>query len=151
MSKEILKPCPFCGGKAEKKNYSASGFQCYWIDCEECGAEVLKFFKHETFARREKMLVELWNTRVDAKLSEITAERDRYKALVDEHLEKTKDGRIVVECNILYCPFCAKAVLRTRDETFYESWCEHCGRFISNKKAYADPDVARAAIEKGKA
>lgn len=49
-----LKPCPFCGGRAEWQTDTGPMDEGYWeyIECQNCGA------KHE---------VDKWNTRVGDK------------------------------------------------------------------------------------
>ena len=47
-----LKPCPFCGGEAEKRD----GF----VECKYCGASTWCFFESVEDA------VEAWNKRVEA-------------------------------------------------------------------------------------
>lgn len=55
---EELKPCPFCGGIAEKIRYSRTdGYMDDWTDrviCPKCGVHY-----------DGKKAVELWNKRVD--------------------------------------------------------------------------------------
>lgn len=65
MSRE-LKPCPFCGGKAERKetcNYIWSGRSIprYFIKCgnKECGLYVATYNRDT-----EEEAVEIWNRRV---------------------------------------------------------------------------------------
>ena len=57
MSKEIkLKPCPFCGGKAELQ--SAVGE--YWVLCLTCKVSSDSISNDDTIIKR-------WNTRVEIK------------------------------------------------------------------------------------
>lgn len=52
MKETELKPCPFCGGKAELSNYTH-----YWIGCKDCWVET-KCYKSKEEA------IEAWNRRV---------------------------------------------------------------------------------------
>lgn len=70
MSEE-LKPCPFCGGKAERhtiEDEEPSNAGGDVICCSRCGAS-----SHVEFGRKEN-LVSVWNTRADTALIEV--ERD---------------------------------------------------------------------------
>lgn len=44
IDRRLLKPCPFCGGKAKMERGEHSrpeeGYEYYIIECEECGARV---------------------------------------------------------------------------------------------------------------
>lgn len=54
-----LKPCPFCGSKAEIQslsNYHKEGY-CYFATCLMCGAEMPRT------AKNIQQAVELWNRR----------------------------------------------------------------------------------------
>ena len=42
MKKTELKPCPFCGGKAEIKNGYVYYIKCVQAHCTECGAYMPK-------------------------------------------------------------------------------------------------------------
>ena len=53
-----LKPCPFCGGKAIKKNYSNDGFVITFIFCSNCPAQTRPYLSEET-------AIEEWNRRDD--------------------------------------------------------------------------------------
>ena len=53
---EELKPCPFCGGKAEI-SYFDSSCQCYDVECNDCGACLMGFEEREE-------AIETWNKRV---------------------------------------------------------------------------------------
>ncbi len=48
---EKLKPCPFCGGKAE-----IEGERIFWVSCQECCAESNSFIELEE-------AIEAWNRR----------------------------------------------------------------------------------------
>lgn len=79
---DALKPCPFCGGPGYLCQIpSASGGERYiWIaKCsveEGCGVEFLG-------TSRKVDAIKEWNTRHDADLATVTAERDRLKRLVE--------------------------------------------------------------------
>ena len=55
MSEE-LKPCPFCGGKAEILNYSENAWLVY---CRMCDGMV------ERWRKTKKEAIEQWNRRVN--------------------------------------------------------------------------------------
>ena len=54
MGDTKLKPCPFCGGKAEMLNYSKNEWLVY---CPACDGMV------ERWRKTEEEAVEQWNTR----------------------------------------------------------------------------------------
>lgn len=61
MSK--LKPCPFCGGKAEEDNYESNKNLIHgtgWIGCRKC--RVFMDYTHGEYGR--KLAIEAWNRRV---------------------------------------------------------------------------------------
>ena len=55
MSKTVLKPCPFCGGKATERHECLNGVL---VRCVECGAETRIFSSRNAAA-------EVWNRRVE--------------------------------------------------------------------------------------
>ncbi|MBR5314531.1 MAG: Lar family restriction alleviation protein [Clostridia bacterium] len=55
---KTLKPCPFCGGKANKK--IAPMFGTVMFVCEKCGADVCFYG-----AEHGEKAVEAWNRRVE--------------------------------------------------------------------------------------
>lgn len=59
---EVLKACPFCGGKAEILNYSATE---WLVHCPVCGGMV------ERWRETKKDAIEQWNRRAN---DEIDAE-----------------------------------------------------------------------------
>ena len=64
MIEAILKPCPFCGGKAKMK-INASTLNCV-VTCERCGVIMKQNFKGSKkveFVLGE-MIAEIWNKRV---------------------------------------------------------------------------------------
>ena len=70
-----LKPCPFCGGKAEialhqeRDDYgNLIGFPVYVVCCDTCGAEVIGDPEKQKSAEPEEMLritKRAWNTRIN--------------------------------------------------------------------------------------
>ena len=54
MSKTILKPCPFCGGKAKERYECLNGV---FVRCNECGVST-DIFSSQVDA------IETWNRRV---------------------------------------------------------------------------------------
>ena len=61
MSKKIkLKPCPFCGGKAELMSYTLFGRQVWFVTCGGMGCDVVP----ETADRyTPQKAAEVWNKR----------------------------------------------------------------------------------------
>ena len=53
MSKTILKPCPFCGGKAKERYECLNGV---FVQCNECGVS--------THVSSSVDAIETWNRRV---------------------------------------------------------------------------------------
>ncbi len=64
---EELKPCPFCGGKAQKNSYPLdypnwnTGARVY---CLSCGAEIEVLGNINTVKEDQEKVVKLWNRRV---------------------------------------------------------------------------------------
>ena len=54
-----LKPCPFCGCKAEIKRIPVNTIQRYSVSCMVCDAALDKLFMNEEFA------IDAWNRRAD--------------------------------------------------------------------------------------
>lgn len=50
------------------------------------------------------------------------SELERYRRLCEEHLEKTADGKFVVECDKLYCPKCGSEVR----QDVHCCYCDEC-------------------------
>ena len=46
----ILKPCPFCEGKAILESNKLRHGTIYSAYCQKCGAEIARFSEHETIA-----------------------------------------------------------------------------------------------------
>ncbi|WP_405379695.1 Lar family restriction alleviation protein [Phascolarctobacterium sp.] len=65
MNHELLKPCPFCGGKAV---FSASSTCSGTIACVNCDMETKKYWdnmlKHEPTMKWHEKAMEVWNRRV---------------------------------------------------------------------------------------
>lgn len=61
MPEYELKPCPFCGGKAEIAQTMPCGTRTYrfFATCLVCGVEMPRI------ARTRKQATEVWNRRVD--------------------------------------------------------------------------------------
>lgn len=58
MSEE-LKPCPFCGGKAQKAPIAAEWWTTYWgVQCANCGCESPGYIDYNK-------AVEVWNRRAN--------------------------------------------------------------------------------------
>ena len=54
-----LKPCPFCGGKAQLR-YDIMG--CYYIECQQCRIKTTVF---DALVGGKKMAIETWNRRTE--------------------------------------------------------------------------------------
>lgn len=53
-----LKPCPFCGGKAEVNHVSLGGYQTgYDVRCPDCGCGT-------DYAEEKQEVITAWNTRI---------------------------------------------------------------------------------------
>lgn len=79
-----LKPCPFCGGKAE---LSEDEFFCrYSVVCTECGAETDAYGVErdamDAWNRRVKPMFTPSNNAMESRILELQAERDKFKAFV---------------------------------------------------------------------
>ena len=64
--KEELKPCPFCGGNAEKHAYPLdypNWNTCARVYCLSCGAEIRVLGNIETLDNNKVQVVKLWNRR----------------------------------------------------------------------------------------
>jgi Lar family restriction alleviation protein len=82
MSEE-LKPCPFCGGKAERhtiEDEEPSNAGGDVICCSRCGAS-----SHVEFGRKEN-LVSVWNTRPE--LTTLRAENELMREVVSDLLPR---------------------------------------------------------------
>ena len=72
-----LKPCPFCGGKAElkRKQFAEDASEAAWIECKNCGAAsaIFSIGLHRIPPRAKaddncfKVVMDVWNERYDAK------------------------------------------------------------------------------------
>lgn len=61
-----LKPCPFCGGRAELIfDYAVEGF-IDAIACQKCPAAVFTLHNWEKEEKLKQFLVESWNKRVES-------------------------------------------------------------------------------------
>jgi len=81
VSEEELKPCPFCGGKAELFNYLSNHLskERFWIACIACTADVPSTESKEDILKR-------WNTRPieDALKAENETLKQKIKELTNE-------------------------------------------------------------------
>lgn len=84
--KEIeLKPCPFCGGKAELKRDSILAGPRAYVKCKECGVETQRVDISLDYAAYE-VAKQIWNCR---KKSE--PEQKRVVDIMDEVMENICD------------------------------------------------------------
>ena len=59
-----LKPCPFCGGKAELVNYGLTG-KLKVVQCSDCGARTrIQANVFDPDIKRGESIIEAWNRRV---------------------------------------------------------------------------------------
>ena len=64
-----LKPCPFCGGRAEQFiRYMPDNTNYYYIMCSKCKASSNEFFSYFGYEGMQES-VEAWNRRVDNDLA----------------------------------------------------------------------------------
>ena len=63
MSERVLKPCPFCGGKAELSSVRVGGKDASYVYCKRCGSRGEYFWVNPKYAGVEKS-IEAWNRRV---------------------------------------------------------------------------------------
>lgn len=61
MDNTKLKPCPFCGGKAEFDNIGDHGEDFFMVCCDDCGASACFGDASET----ETGAAQAWNRRDD--------------------------------------------------------------------------------------
>lgn len=85
-----LKPCPFCGGKAE---FFEDEFFCrYSVVCTECGAGT------DTYGV-ERDAIDAWNRRVQPMFT--PDELDAIKEMFEEHFSrKPNEGAIIEKCAV---------------------------------------------------
>ena len=57
MTKEKLKPCPFCGGRGQHKDGFSDGWSFDYVECFDCGARTNEFYGGSSKA------IEAWNRR----------------------------------------------------------------------------------------
>lgn len=58
-----LKPCPFCGEKAELSSGRVNGNDASYVYCTRCGSRGESFWVSPNYASAEKA-IEAWNRRV---------------------------------------------------------------------------------------
>ncbi len=87
MSEE-LKPCPFCGGKAELRRYGDSAY--YYIECTQC--EVGAYFYNT-----DNDAIAAWNMRTEAENNTrlIAAAPKMYELLKEELIPTSDYGGIL--------------------------------------------------------
>ena len=67
----ILKPCPFCGGKALMKTSEQYDGQCHYkvkyVECNECYIQTQKRISDGYYgcSCTDEEIAEIWNRRVD--------------------------------------------------------------------------------------
>lgn len=61
---------------------------------------------------------------------------------LESYLEKTADGKLVRECENLYCLYCSGSVNPGLGNLFYK--CDDCDRIVSHKTmCYSTPEASR--------
>jgi Lar family restriction alleviation protein len=66
MAEIKLKPCPFCGCKAEIKRYVGFAFEQAYVVCTNCEARTKMIDPSLKYCANDKA-AELWNKREEAK------------------------------------------------------------------------------------
>ena len=61
-----LKPCPFCGGKAEIEHNEILTLMFSYVVCRNCGAKTGEYRVNSTYSSDEKA-IEAWNRRAGEK------------------------------------------------------------------------------------
>lgn len=107
-----LKPCPFCGGEAERTNQHDSDAVVHYARCLRCGTKTVPFLREEDAVMR-------WNTRYErtCKWSPFVLDPDDPS---EHHFEyedywKTECGEAYVwgvGCFPNFCPNCSGVVVR---------------------------------------
>lgn len=59
-----LKPCPFCGGRAELSEGSFDGKEISYVMCKNCASQGEFFFVSPKYASAERA-IEAWNRRAE--------------------------------------------------------------------------------------
>ena len=60
-----LKPCPFCGGKAEIYNEGGFGLPKCYVQCEKCKARTYVYVNTKGNFKYMKCAIKAWNRRAD--------------------------------------------------------------------------------------
>ncbi len=66
MKNDIVKDCPFCGGKAEYNEewqHEHYGFDTPYVECSICGVR--------NFESSKEIAIKNWNTRIEKKYDKI--------------------------------------------------------------------------------
>lgn len=66
MAEIKLKPCPFCGGKAEIKRYVGFAFEQAYVECTSCEVQTKMIDPSLKYCANDKA-AELWNNREEEK------------------------------------------------------------------------------------
>jgi Lar family restriction alleviation protein len=108
-----LKPCPFCGGKAELVNYGLTG-RLKVVQCLDCGARTRVF---DPEVKRGESVCDAWNRRAGKLvLNAPTIEPERKTGQWIDHAEE----------GYVECPFCHSAT--NCDDNISElHFCFSCG------------------------
>ena len=67
-----IKPCPFCGGKAESMESWSAG---WYVECQECGVMI------RLAEDSEEEAIEVWNRRkpIDKIVEQLESEANKYR------------------------------------------------------------------------
>lgn len=101
MNKE-LKPCPFCGGKANVEQFTTKLFA---VVCEKCEAETDSYF-------HKQEAINAWNTRAE---NTCKIEHEIYDSDLDCYTTKLSCGCSIISgwsFSANYCPNCGAKVVK---------------------------------------
>ena len=105
-----LKPCPFCGGKAEKNTVHDLGVHAGHIHCGKCGARTAAYFIGKDEGA-EFVVIEAWNKRAERTCTMTYDEEWSGEELYPtEAFICSECGGMTVEGMPKFCPNCGARV-----------------------------------------
>ena len=114
MNKE-LKPCPFCGGKAQLDHDGLADYS--YVRCMECHARTREITVASYHCSDDKA-IELWNHRADV-LENVKGEWEHWGSPFSDESE-------VIDT--IVCSVCGARFIEPKDETKGEyNFCPNCG------------------------